>query len=335
MATGAITRMKIATGHCALTLTLTLTLALVATLSGPLARAEAKPQEVRVGVYILDVYDLDIKTGTYRMEFYIWFNWRGSVDPRRFEIMNGHLELRQDPDFQVFGEDRYISYRCRALLREHFDLRRYPWDEQVLSLELEDASQDATQLVYVADIQNSIVDAELSSLHDWQVEPGNASVRTMVYPTTYGNPRRGPHEQTVYSRFSMAIPIRHCGIETFIKTFLPLFISVAISMLVFGVKPSSAESRFVIGVAALFGAVSSAIVVSDRLPDTSYFTMVDNIHNLGMFFVFLSLLQSCIAYWLHHTERTHRGEQLDFWSALAFPLAFIAAVLLIVGRLCW
>jgi hypothetical protein len=46
---------------------------------------------VTVGIYVTDIYDVDLKKSTYTADFYIWFQWKGTVNPRRFEIINGYI----------------------------------------------------------------------------------------------------------------------------------------------------------------------------------------------------------------------------------------------------
>ena len=81
----------------------------------------ATPQEVDVGIYLLDIYDVDMAKCTYSADFYIWFRWHGDVDPRQFEIMNGHLEAKENPDLKRLPGVTYVSYRCRAVLHGAFD----------------------------------------------------------------------------------------------------------------------------------------------------------------------------------------------------------------------
>ncbi len=50
---------------------------------------QAQPERVDVGVYLVDISNVDQTKCTYTANFYIWFRWRGKVDPRNFEIMNG------------------------------------------------------------------------------------------------------------------------------------------------------------------------------------------------------------------------------------------------------
>ena len=80
----------------------------------------------------------------------------------------------------------------------------------------------------------------------------------------------------------------------YLKTFIGVFISVAIAFLTFLVDPTDLDPRFGVGVAGIFGAVSSMIVVSSNLPENPYFTLSDKVHLISLGFIFLSILVSCI-----------------------------------------
>ena len=113
------------------------------------------------------------------------------------------------------------------------------------------------------------------------------------------------------------------------KTFLALFISVAIAFLSFVLKPSETDPRFGVGLAAIFGAVSSEIVMTSNLPDMPYLTLGDKIHLFSLFVIFLSLLQSCLTLRLFRQGNSALAARLDKISLLAFPISYAAIVSLL------
>jgi hypothetical protein len=113
------------------------------------------------------------------------------------------------------------------------------------------------------------------------------------------------------------------------KTFLALFISVAIAFLSFVLKPSETDPRFGVGVAAIFGAVSSEIVTTSNLPDMPYLTLADKIHLFSLFVIFLSLLQSCLTLRLFRKGNVKRAARIDRISLFAFPIAYAVIISLL------
>jgi hypothetical protein len=288
------------------------------------------PTTVDIGIYLLDVYDLDLKNSSYVADFYIWLRWKGDLDPRKFELMNGELDVKENPDEQKIGDLNYVSYRVRGKFRAPFDFRDFPLDEQKLTIEIEDASNDASSLVYRADIGNMSASPRVN-LSGWELaDQPNYSVREQIYETNYGNPRRAPGQKAVYSRFVVDIPIKHAGNELiYLKTFIGVFISVAIAFLTFLIEPIDLDPRFGVGIAGIFGAVSSMIVVSSNMPENPYFTLSDQIHFVSLAFIFLTIFVSCIVLRLYKKGREHLSRRVDalMGIGLAASYATIVAVL--------
>ena len=305
---------------------------LVFVLSSDVLSKESRHQEpakVTVGIYIMDVYDLDIKKGIYTVDFYIWFKWKGDVNPRNFEIMNGHLAYKAKQDnFTTYGDYHHVSYRCRANLHSRFDLSAYPWDKQIISIQVEDEDDDIKRLLYVPDTDNSKIYSGLT-IHDWAISAVKVYVADNMYETNFGKPSRSRDEKATYSRYAFDLHIQHKGLNIFLKTFLALFISVAIAFLTFLIHPKYyAAPRFSVCVTGMFGAVSSHIVVSQRIFESPVLTLADHVHFLGLFFIFLSVLESCVVLKLYHDGRDHTARLFDLWSVYLFPVVFLISVII-------
>jgi hypothetical protein len=308
-----------------LSLTVALTMFMFAPALG--SNADKTPARAAIGIYLLDVYDLDLKNSSYVADFYIWLRWEGSIDPRNFELMNGELHVKENPDEQKIGETNYVSYRVRGKFRAQFDFREYPLDEQKLEIVIEDASNDVNTLVYEADTANMSA-AQTFHLSGWEAaEPPSYKVETQVYETNYGNPTRPPGQAAVYSRFVVEIPIKHAGNELiYLKTFIGVFISVAIAFLTFLIEPTDLDPRFGVGIAGIFGAVSSMIVVSSNMPENPYFTLSDQIHFASLGFIFLSIFASCLVLPLHKAGRVKASQRLDKVFGFGLVFAYTATV---------
>lgn len=285
------------------------------------------PIPVEIGIYLLDVYDLDLKNSSYVADFYIWLRWKGDLDPRKFELMNGELDVKENPDEQKFGDTNYVSYRVRGKFRAPFDFREFPLDEQKLTIEIEDASNDAGMLEYVADLANMSASPQVN-LSGWELA-GTPSYKVVehVYETNYGNPRRPPGQKAAYSRFVVDIPIKHAGNELiYLKTFIGLFISVAIAFLTFLIEPIDLDPRFGVGIAGIFGAVSSMIVVSSNMPENPYFTMSDQIHFTSLAFIFLTIFVSCAVLRLYKLGFEGLSRKVDVVSGVTLAVLYIGIV---------
>lgn len=291
----------------------------------------AKPVPVTVGIYLTDIYDVDVKKGTYTADFYIWFSWSGKVNPRNFEVVNGHVTFKLEESAVKTAGLEYVSYRCRAVLHGAFDLSDYPWDKQTLSIEVEDEDLDNRYLIYVADEKNSKVNPGLNIGHR---VTGNLriSASEFLYDTTFGHPERQEKDGTRYSRIILELPADHKGPRIFVKTFLALFVSVALAFLTFLIRPNDLPPRFSMGISGMFGAVASLVVISNVLDDCPFLTFAEKIHYVGMIFIFLSVLESSISLKMYHAGKERVWKVMDVVSMVLFPLGFLVLLMLLAPR---
>ncbi|GEM_PF-2494885 len=50
--------------------------------------AHAQPEQVRTGIYLANLYGLNMEEHSFYADFYIWFKWRGDIDPTHIEFVN-------------------------------------------------------------------------------------------------------------------------------------------------------------------------------------------------------------------------------------------------------
>lgn len=259
----------------------------------------AAPEMVRTGIYVQDVYDLDPKTSSYSVFFYLWFRWKGPIDPSRFELMNGTILQRMPPYVSKVGDENYLTLPIRARLHGHFNYSRYPHDNQELEIVIEDSVYGTESMAYSLDEKDSNQNANLE-LEDYQVGKLMLSVETDEYKTNWG--QGGGKSGTNFSRFHASIPIRHGGSPLFLKTYMAMFIATAIGFLCLLIPTRHVEALFVIGVGSIFGVVSSWVVYSNSIPASSRMSSGDMLHLASLLFVFMSLAVSCIGSWMLEKE---------------------------------
>jgi len=156
------------------------------------------------------------------------------------------------------------------------------------------------------------------------LQPYAVTVRPYTYPTDFGDMSEDRHAS--YSRLQFQIPIHRPKLKTYLKTFLVLFIAVAIGMVSCVLKPENLDARLGIGVASVFGIVSSHLVVEQNLPETAQFTMADHVHIAAMGMVFCAVLWSTIVYNRSKGKPSGSLDRLDNRVGACLVAAFIVAV---------
>jgi len=300
------------------------------------ARAEQAPSPnplpVTVGIYLNQIYNVNLKDNQFTVDFYIWFRWPADKQLKpleSFEIMNGHIESKSSfVDKEIKGQ-RYVSARVVAVINKLWDLREYPRDAHTLELQIEDSQADASELVYVPDDANSGA-SPVIRLPGWELSRVQHKVQFHTYDTNYGDVSLPTGNQSRYSRFLYSIQIGRPGVGGLLKAFLPVLISTFVSFLAFLVRPTNHEARFALGIGALFTVVASEIVVASGLPESDVLTLADKLHLISVTVIFLTLLASAVSLRLYEDERATAGERLDRVCLKAFPIAYLLIFALLI-----
>ena len=126
------------------------------------------PSKMEVAVFVNSIDNLDFVKGTYSMDFYLHFRWTDpSIPTAHFELMNGQpsnephsLEkLSESKDGPVKEE----WYRVRADFSITPNVRDYPFESGITPIQIEDADNDETQLIYIPIVGDSGIDPGLAS----------------------------------------------------------------------------------------------------------------------------------------------------------------------------
>lgn len=289
-----------------------------------MAQSDGGAVKVQVGAYVLRVANISQKDGTFDVDMWLWFRWKGAgLKPHEtFEIANGRIDSRSDAVVSDDAGFNYTSVRVQATIFHDYDVRRFPLDNHVVTIEIEDQNADASTLEYVVD-EGIALDPGVK-IPGWTVRLGEASAVPHAYPTNYGLRSAGTGGST-YSRFILPISIDRTSFGILFKGFWIAALSVVLSLLAFRVKPTDLDARFGLGVGSIFAASANAFVISDSLPATTVVTLAEQINFLAIGTIFLSLFVSVASLRLCYRGMEAASERLDRWSLVVIGAAYAAA----------
>lgn len=280
--------------------------------------------KVRVGLYVDRIVELSIKDSTWTVDFYLWFNWTGDglTPGETFQVVNGQIESKEKLDEITNGAEHYSLYRVVAKITKMFDAARFPTDDHLLTIHIEDKARQFQDLLLVPDTENSNISSRVN-VPGYEVS-GTAMVsKPHSYKTTRGDPRLPAGFKATYSQFVFGIAIRRPDFGFFIKLFVALFIAVAIAMLAFFIKPTDVDPRFGLGVGGLFAAIANSYVTSSLVPDTGVLTLADMVNQVAIVTILLTLLESTISlYILERLGDEPLSRRFDRVSAVLFAVGY-------------
>ena len=248
-----------------------------------------KANVVYAGVDLLGVEEIDIKTSTYKMDFYLWFRYRpndqdAEFQPDDFVFTNveGDVEANLIRDEQNSDGTFLKTYRVSGTFKNQFQFYEYPFDHQDLIIEFRNQNANTSFIQYVVDqigmryedettlLKNFQDNGAFSDIYGW----GERSVHVTQdnFPTfsTFGSPQNFDRKvATNYSLINVKVDIQRASLQYIIKSLLPLLITLVLAYITFFL-PLGHEERLAVGSTALLTTAFFHLTLADALPEIGY-----------------------------------------------------------------
>ena len=248
-----------------------------------------KANVVYSGVDLLSIDEIDIKTSTYKMDFYLWFRYRPNnrdIDfkPDDFVFTNAEGDAEIVPIREETNADGTIlkTYRVSGTFKNQFRFYDYPFEHQNLIIEFRNQNATTSFIQYVVDrigmrydskeklLANYRENGAFSSVFGWQ--PQTAQVDQDIFPTysTFGNPQNfGRSVATNYSLINVKVDIQRDSLQYIVKSLLPLLITLILAYITFFL-PLGHSERLAVGSTALLTTAFFHLSLADALPEIGY-----------------------------------------------------------------
>jgi hypothetical protein len=263
----------------------------------PAASANATtpaPTAVTIGAYINDIHRINLAENNHYLDLYIWFRWPAGTDnpTQGIDFMNwtqasDHKSANlYDPPLPQPGGNLYTVLHHQGAFANKFSLENYPFDRQVLKVEIEDSQFATNQRIFVADSTPVILDPVIH-LPGYEFGKPLLTVTPNRYGTNFGdlsNP-----EPATYSRATILIPVTRPWISGIFKVLLPISLILISAILSLAVRPDHVEARIGLGITALLTMVALQFTSSAGLPEVSYLMLIDKVY-IGSYLVIISVL---------------------------------------------
>lgn len=265
----------------------------------PQKLAPSAPQVVEVGVWPTVIYNLDVHSNTYYMTAYVWFIWRGDIDPSEtVEFTNnveswGLTKARTYPKPITLPDGRrYQCLRIEGRFFQPFSLRRFPLEQHTLSLTIEDNTYSADRLVYRFDRRHSGLDAGLE-IPGWTLQSWKGTEGTHHYGTNLGDETVGA-DTSDYGTIRFEVRVTRPVNYFLWKMLLPVVIILLACWTALLLHPSQLASRAAMTGTALLTTVFMQQGYTSNLPELNYLVLMDKIYVVVYLLIIISLVQVVI-----------------------------------------
>jgi hypothetical protein len=265
---------------------------------------------VTAGILLLDVQQVNVNSGTFTADFYLWFNSTGSPTTVQYELINGQAtSVTVDANSSTYQE-----YRIVGTFANNLDFSNFPFDNHSLSIEVESRNMPSSQLTFVPDTAGSGVDPSVTIV-GWNLLGSSITAAPHTYSAS----------QT-FSRLTFTFTIGRPGVQSFMANVFPIILITLISLLAFFLPPTRSFERILIGVTTLIAAVEFNLSLLGQIPPVNYLTIADKMM-ITVYALFLySIGVTIILARQVENKDFERAKRLNTKGAILVP--FIAAVIL-------
>jgi hypothetical protein len=303
------------------------------------------PVTIKVGLFVNELREINAVADTFRLLGTMTASWcdprlafdrrKAGKEVRSFHGQDGETETQRIWTIQAFpvnqvgaisAPQRVIHERFDGLvsvvinvdirLSTDYDLRRFPFDQQTLTLDLESFAWNADQVVFVADESTSGF-ADDFVMPEWTIVDASAN-STLVDVA---------RAEESFSRFTLAIVIdRKSGFYVW-KVLLPLLIIVALSWSVFWMRDEKFAVRVRTSATGILTIVAYQFMAAKDLPRVAYLTLIDKIMVASFILLAITVIESLVI-----SRITDQGlaRKIDRKARWVFPLSYALIILLVV-----
>ncbi len=234
-------------------------------------------QPVAIGIYRLDVSQIDDAGQTIRADFMLWLRWQDTrlADDRagrrridlnevwnpRVQVVNERSLERKLPDSVEVDANGRVLYvqRMSGTISSATDLADFPFDEQALEIRTIAGGLAPEEVDLVIEPGRTGRSARLSIV-DWEVGPLTAENYSFEYAAD-GRVFPG-------GVFAFAAK-RHAGFYLW-KVIFPLVVVVLMSWTVFWIDPSEAAAQLGVAATSILALIAYQFVLGNLVPRLSY-----------------------------------------------------------------
>jgi hypothetical protein len=292
----------------------------------------AKPDTVKVGIYITSIHNIDFRAKEYAVNFWLWLKYKN----KDFDFSQ-NLEVPQaksvEKSFSVTDSSNnmiFLEMKLQCVMKDSWKIGNFPFDRQNLRLSIENSQYDARYLVFIPDTVGKNYDPRFT-LSGWRIDSCILGTGIKPYETAFGDETVAkPH--TDYADFRVRLVIKRDASGLFWKMFLGMYMAFFIAYICFYIHADSIDSRFGLSVGSLFAVVGNKYIIDSSLPESSSFTLVDTLHGLTLFFIFSVIASTAYTLKLVKQEKIKQANRFDFIAAQVLLIIYVVANIYFIAK---
>ncbi len=237
------------------------------------------PLNATIGVFVTSLYDLSLTDNSYNAVFWVWLIFpKGMEAPpiseNSLEIVNAKSSERVFYFDLVKGGRHWVSMKYNAVLMHNWNMADFPFDKQLLKIEIEEAEYDASTIRFVPDRIDSNINSMIK-IPGWKVERYSIESRLDINETTYGDPVLSA--KSIYPETIVTLTLKRDGTRLLFNLLTAAYIAFILGIMVLFLHPDYIDARKVVLTSAMITIIGNHYIISATLPEIPTFTLIDRI----------------------------------------------------------
>ncbi len=306
------------------------------------------PVPVHVGIYVIDITNIDETRNTFDVELEVQVRWtdtRMAFDP---EAAGTDRRVHVGPEANKFFDGIWtaqivlanpvgqmgtgarkvtvhsdgrieISAQINSTVRTNLDYRRFPFDSQVLPIILESFAWNNSVVELVTDLDRTGFAPEFS-LAEWDVEALDSSVGDVLRV----------RDATPFSNIHYEIRIQRQSGYYLWKIFLTVIIIVSLTWVVFWMSDERLGRRAGVSSSGILTVIAYQFVTTATLPRVSYLTVADLVMTVSIITIAATMVVSVFVDRIDFENQAAKL-RVDRACRWVFPLAYVGMLSLVMG----
>jgi len=303
---------------------------------------------VYTGIHLNEIPRIDVARGTFSADFFLWLRFSGSAAGHGADstelIFPSQLDLTFD---QARPVDRhthrdgteYRLWRIQGEFRNRFDLHRFPFDSQTLSLPFAHKTAAADRIVYVID-RNArsdpgasvsmghpiISDQAFRVANQWTLLGASERREAMVTRSTLGHPDQSASGERELSGFVVTVDLRRRSLMTLVKMLLPLLIMSLITLAALCFPRALVKEKITVTVTGALAGTVLLTAINSQLDTVGYTLAIEWVFYLFFMMALLSIVAVLGAEQLRLAGRPAEGMRVDHAARTIYAILTVIAV---------
>ena len=284
--------------------------------------SEAGPTEISVGIWIVDITNIDSAQQSFAAEIALVLRWKDSRlahtgsgvvrypleqvwHPRVVIVNETNSVTHKFPESVEAEHDGTVLYRQRYVgaFTQPLRLRSFPFDRQTFHIELVAVRYRPNEVTFVPNqlwIRDGLRQA--GGIAPYALAPG-----------------------LEYSGYAFEFTASRNVQHYILKVILPLVLIVMMSWSVFWTEPTNSNTQFSIAVTSMLTLIAYRYAADSQLPRLPYMTRLDVFFLISTLLVFFSLIEVLVTTILDSNQQTARAKKIDRYCRVIVPVIFVIA----------